>query len=139
MMKIKQYDIWIADLSPRSGTESGKTRPVVIVQSDLLNAAEHPSTIICPLTSKLQSEVELLRVYLEQGDGNMNLKSGVMVDQVRAIDNSRLIRRVGRLPEDLIVRLKGNLIIVLDLDLTHQKSMVKTLLEERKSERSKDQ
>ena len=117
MMKIKQYDIWIADLSPRSGTESGKTRPVVIVQSDLLNAVDHPSTIICPLTSKLQSEVELLRVYLEQGDGNMNLKSGVMVDQVRAIDNSRLIRRVGRLPEDLIIRLKGNLKIVLDLDL----------------------
>ena len=36
-MKIKQYEIWIADLNPRFGTETGKTRPVVIVQTDLLN------------------------------------------------------------------------------------------------------
>ena len=114
-MKIKQYDIWIADLNPRSGTESGKTRPVVIVQSDLLNSVDHPSTIICPLTSKLQAEAELLRVNLAEGDGNMKMKSAVMVDQVRAIDNSRLIRRIGRLPEELVDRLKGNLKIVLDL------------------------
>jgi mRNA interferase MazF len=116
-MRIKQYDIWTADLNPRSGTESGKTRPVVIVQSDLLNAADHPSTIVCPLTSKLQSEVKLLRVFLKQGEGSINVKSGIMVDQVRAIDNSRLIRRVGRLPEVLIGRLKQNLSLVLDLDL----------------------
>ena len=116
-MKIKQYDIWIADLNPRSGTESGKTRPVVVVQSDLLNSADHPSTIICPLTSKLQVEAELLRIYLEQGDGNMKMKSGVMVDQVRAIDNSRLIRRIGRLPEELVERLRSNLSLVLDLDV----------------------
>ena len=116
-MKIKQYDIWIADLNPRSGTESGKTRPVVIVQSDLLNSVDHPSTIICPLTSKLQVEAELLRVYLEQGDGSMKIKSGVMVDQVRAIDNSRLVKRIGRLPEELIKKLRDNVKIVLDLDI----------------------
>ncbi|MCY7311344.1 MAG: type II toxin-antitoxin system PemK/MazF family toxin [Chitinophagaceae bacterium] len=35
-MQIKQYEIWIADLNPRFGTETGKTRPVVIIQTDLL-------------------------------------------------------------------------------------------------------
>ncbi len=114
-MKIKQYDIWIADLNPRSGTESGKTRPVVIMQSDLLNAADHPSTIICPLTTQLQADVGVLRVYLDQGDGNMKAKSGIMVDQMRAIDNCRLIKRIGRLPEELIKKLKDNVKIVLDL------------------------
>ncbi len=116
-MKIRQYDIWIADLNPRSGTESGKTRPVVIVQSDLLNAVGHPSTVICPLTSKVQSDIELLRVYLKQNDANLKKKSGIMVDQIRAIDNYRLKERVGRMPEHLIVKLKANLKIVLDLDL----------------------
>jgi mRNA interferase MazF len=116
-MRVKQYDLWIADLNPRAGTESGKTRPVVVVQSDLLNSVEHPSTIICPLTSRLQAEAELLRVHLEQGDGNMIIKSGIMVDQVRAIDNKRLIRRIGRLPEELIVRLKNNFKIVFDFDV----------------------
>jgi mRNA interferase MazF len=36
-MKIKQYELWIADLNPKFGTEAGKTRPVVILQTDLLN------------------------------------------------------------------------------------------------------
>ena len=36
-MKIKQYEIWLADLNPTRGTELGKTRPVVIIQTDLLN------------------------------------------------------------------------------------------------------
>ena len=36
-MKIKQFEIWIADLNPRMGTEAGKIRPVIVVQTDLLN------------------------------------------------------------------------------------------------------
>jgi mRNA interferase MazF len=52
-MKIKQYEIWIADLNPRFGTETGKTRPVVIIQTDLLNK-HHPSTIICPITTNIK-------------------------------------------------------------------------------------
>ena len=41
-MKIKQFEIWIADLNPRMGTEAGKIRPVIVVQTDLLNK-EHPN------------------------------------------------------------------------------------------------
>ena len=44
-MKLKQFDIWLADLNPRLGTEPEKTRPVVLVQTDLLNEF-HPSTVI---------------------------------------------------------------------------------------------
>ena len=56
-MKLKQFDIWLADLNPRLGTEAGKTRPVVIVQTDLLNDF-HLSTVICPITSKVNKEIE---------------------------------------------------------------------------------
>ncbi|RLD88235.1 MAG: type II toxin-antitoxin system PemK/MazF family toxin, partial [Bacteroidetes bacterium] len=47
-MEIRQYDIWLADLNPRLGTEPGKTRPVLVVQTNLLNQVFHPSTLICP-------------------------------------------------------------------------------------------
>ncbi|MFO7890978.1 MAG: type II toxin-antitoxin system PemK/MazF family toxin [bacterium] len=43
-MNVRQYEIWIADLSPQIGTETGKTRPVLVVQTNLLNKIEHPST-----------------------------------------------------------------------------------------------
>jgi hypothetical protein len=39
--KIKKYEIWLANLDPRIGTEPGKTRPVLIVQTDILNKI-HP-------------------------------------------------------------------------------------------------
>ena len=61
-MVIKQFDIWLADLNPSRGTEPGKTRPVVIIQTDLLNDI-HPATIICPITSKVNSEILVLRVH----------------------------------------------------------------------------
>ena len=44
-MKAKQFEIWISDLNPTIGTETGKVRPVVIVQTDLLNK-HHPDQFI---------------------------------------------------------------------------------------------
>ena len=111
-MKISQFDIWLADLNPSRGTEPGKTRPVVIVQTDLLNDA-HLSTLICPITTNIKSEIELLRVHLNKGQ--LDKQSDVLVDQVRAIDNLRLLKRLGKLTKDQQKKLKQNLKIVLDL------------------------
>lgn len=111
-MDIKQFDIWLADLNPSIGTEPGKKRPVVIVQTDLLNET-HLSTLICPITSNVQQEIELLRVHLKKGQ--LDKLSDVLVDQLRAIDNKRFISKLGQLNRYQIQQLKSNLKIVLDL------------------------
>ena len=111
-MKIKQYDIWLADLNPSRGTEPGKTRPVVIVQTDLLNET-HLSTLICPITTNVKKEIELLRVHLKKGQ--IEKLSDILVDQVRAIDNKRLLKKLGQLTKDQRQNLKANLRIVLDI------------------------
>lgn len=111
-MEIKQFDIWLANLNPRKGTEAGKTRPVVIVQTDLLNAV-HLSTLICPVTTNVQPKLEYLRVHLTKGQ--LPELSDVLVDQVRAIDNTRLITRLGRLTQNQQMKLVSNLRIMLDL------------------------
>jgi len=46
-MEIKKWRVYVANLDPRMGTEPGKVRPVVVVQTDLLNGT-HPSTVVCP-------------------------------------------------------------------------------------------
>ena len=112
MMKRNQYDIWLADLNPRMGTEPGKTRPVVIIQTDLLNEF-HTSTLVCPITSDVVKEIELLRVHLRKGQ--LEQPSDVLIDQIRAIDNRRFIRKIGRLTKEQISSLKLNIRIVLDL------------------------
>jgi mRNA interferase MazF len=115
-MAIKQFEIWIADLNPQIGTEPGKTRPVLAVQTNLLNKIPHPSTIVCPITTNVKKNSQILRVHLKKGTANLQQDSDVMIDQVRTIDNNRLIKKVGDLPTDLIDKIKENLIITLDLE-----------------------
>ena len=114
-MAIKQYEIWIADLNPQIGTEPGKTRPVIVIQTDLLNKVPHPSTIICPLTTQIEPEAEILRVHLKKGTANLNSDCDILIDQLRAIDNKRLIKRIGKLPQALSEIVQENIRIVLDL------------------------
>ncbi len=111
-MKMKQFDIWLADLNPSRGTEPGKTRPVVIIQTDLLND-EHLSTIVCPVTTNIKKEITLLRVHLKKGQ--LDKPSDVLVDQIRAIDNRRLLKRLGQLTREQKIKLRENIKVVLDL------------------------
>ena len=111
-MKIKQYEIWLADLNPSRGTEPGKKRPVVIVQTDLLNET-HLFTLICPITTNVKKEIELLRVHLRKGQ--LDNLSDILIDQIRAIDNKRLIKKLGQLTKEQKNTLKSNLRIVLDI------------------------
>ena len=115
-MSIKQYEIWLAILDPQIGTESGKTRPVLVIQTNLLNKVSHPSTLICPITTNVEKESDILRVHLNKEYVNLNQDSDIMIDQIRAIDNSRLIKKIGILPQDIIESIKENIRIILDLE-----------------------
>ena len=115
-MQTHQFDIWIADLNPQTGTEPGKTRPVLIVQTNLLNRIPHPSTIICPITTNVKRGSEILRVHVRKGVANMNENCDIMIDQLRAIDNKRLIKKVGELPIDLADMVRENIRIILELE-----------------------
>ena len=115
-MPIKQFEIWIADLNPQIGTEPGKTRPVLVIQTNLLNKVPHPSTIVCPITTNVKKDTEILRVHLKKGMANLNQVCDIMIDQIRAIDNKRLTKRLGILPDELIDLVKENIQIVLDLE-----------------------
>lgn len=115
-MLIKQFEIWTADLNPQIGTEPGKTPPVLVVQTNLLNKIPHPSTIVCPLTTNIQDESEILRIHLKKGMANLNQDCDIMIDQMRAIDNKRLRNKVGTIPASMIELVKENIKIVLDLE-----------------------
>jgi mRNA interferase MazF len=110
---MKQYEIWLANMNPSKGTVVGKVRPVVIVQTNLLNDI-HPSLIVCPLSTNVNKEIKLLRVHV--GKKNLENESDVLVDQITAIDKKRLLKRLGKLTQAQVELLSKNLKIVLDLD-----------------------
>ena len=113
-MRIKQFDIWITDLEPQCATETGKIRPVLIVQTNLLK--DHPSTVICPITTNVAPGSDILRVHIKRGIANLQSDSDIMIDQIRAIDNRRLTSKVGELPHVLQLKVKENIKIILDLE-----------------------
>ena len=115
-MQINQFEIWIADLNPQIGTEAGKSRPVLIVQTNLLNKISHPSTIVCPITTNVQDDSDILRVHIKKGMANLHENCDIMIDQIRTIDNKRLIKKVGKLPTELIEKIKENISIIIDLE-----------------------
>lgn len=116
MDSIKQFQCWIANLDPNFGSEPGKRRPVVIVQTNLLNEAGHVSTLICPLTTVIRKKAQLLRVNIPAGTAGLDRASAVMIDQVRAIDNRRLEHLLGTLPEEISATIKKNLLLIMDLN-----------------------
>jgi len=111
---MKKYEIWIANLNPQLDTEAGKVRPVVVVQTNFLNGI-HPSTVVCPLTTNIRPGASILRLHLSAGSTGLTADSDILVDQLRAIDNRRLLHRVGQLSAPLRRLLDENLKIMLDL------------------------
>ena len=111
-MNIKKFHIYSADLNPKIGTEPGKTRPVVVIQTDLLNNS-HPSTIICPVTSNTIRTATILRVHLNNKINNLTKPSDILVDQIRAIDNNRFKNLIGELTKKQILHLMNNLTILI--------------------------
>ena len=113
---INQFEIWVADLNPEIGTEPGKTRPVLVIQTNLLNSIPHPFTIVCPISTHVKRDAEILRVHLKKGTANLHQPCDIMIDQLRAIDNNRLIKKIGSLPVEIIEMVKENLVIIMDLE-----------------------
>ena len=88
--KLEHGAVWLADLNPQRGTEPGKTRPVLIIQNQALLDAGHPSTLVIPLTTRLIEDAAPLRLRLSARD-RMDRDSDLLIDQIRAIDNQRLV------------------------------------------------
>jgi mRNA interferase MazF len=115
MSTRRRGEVWLANLNPRRGTEPGKTRPVVIFQAQALLDADHPSTLVVPLTTRLVDGAEPLRIRVSAA-GALKKDSDALIDQLRAIDNRRLVQGpLGQLPSRQLDALGDALLDVLEL------------------------
>lgn len=114
-------EIWLANLNPGRGSEPGKIRPVLILQNQALLDVEHPSTLIIPLTTNLIENAEPLRLRITAQVG-LEKDSDLLVDQLRAIDNKRLIEGpLLRLDDEGLVRVYQAVVEVLGLELARSR------------------
>ena len=92
MKRIQRYEVYLVDLDPTQGSEIRKTRPCVVVSPDEMN--RHIRTvIIAPMTSTQRSYPSRVNVTFQKKRGQ------VVLDQLRTVDKTRLVRRLGVLPD----------------------------------------
>lgn len=89
-MVIARFNIFLVRLDPVAGAESSKTRPCVVVSPDELNRAIS-TVIIAPMTTVCRGWPTRVAVEFQGKTGEIAL------DQIRAVDKSRLVKRLGKL------------------------------------------
>ena len=92
--EIKRNEIYYADLNLVKGSEQGGIRPVLVIQIDTGNK-HSPMTIVAAITSK--EEKAKLPTHVEVGSCGVERKSLALLEQIRTIDKSRIIKYVGEL------------------------------------------
>ena len=95
-MKIKRGDIYLADLGKGYGSEQGGIRPVLVVQNNKGNKYSTTLLVAC-ITSKAHSKHHLPTHHIIPKDVGLKYDSMVMMEQIKVIDESRIIKFIGKL------------------------------------------
>ncbi len=114
MAEVKRGDIWLVNLDPTVGHEIRKSRPAVIIQNDLGNKYS-PITIIAPITSQGIEKVYPIEVIVDKKSSGLEKTSKVLLNQIRAIDKRRLIKRLGKVDYETMVKIDASIKISLGL------------------------
>lgn len=96
---VKQYEIYTLDLDPTVGSEMKKIRPCVIISPDEMNDNLN-NVIIAPMTSIIKKYPTRVKVDFE------GKKGAIVLDQIRTVDKSRIIKNMGKLEKDVIKNIK---------------------------------
>jgi transcriptional modulator of MazE/toxin, MazF len=113
-MKIKRGEIVLVNLEPVVGSEQGRIRPVLVIQNDISNEFS-PTTIIAPITSKVYKKEYPTNVFIPKQDSKLDKDSTILLNQIRTIDKSRIIKKISNL-NDFIMK-KVDLAIKVSLGL----------------------
>jgi mRNA interferase MazF len=92
-MVVTRFDVFLVNLDPTVGSELRKSRPAVVISPDEMNS--HIRTvIIAPMTTKGRPYPTRVQIRFQRRTGQ------VVLDQIRTVDKSRLVRKLGRIKDD---------------------------------------
>ncbi len=98
-MVIRQYEVYLIDLDPTKGHELKKTRPCVVISPDEMNNAIG-TVIIAPMTTKSHNYPTRVELAFQDTQG------WIVLDQLRTVDKTRLIKKLGRIEKTAVRKTK---------------------------------
>ena len=111
--KIYRGDIYLANLNPYKGSEQGGKRPVIIIQNDVGNYYS-PTVIVAAVTSRFFKK-RALPTHVPLDNEELEKNSLALLEQIRTIDKSRLIRKIGRVPKETMEEIDQAIFVSLAL------------------------
>ena len=113
MPSPKRGEVYLVNLDPTIGSEIKKTRPGLIIQNDVGNQYS-PITIIAPITSG-ESSVYPIEVEVKSPEGGLDNNSLILMNQVRAVDQRRLVKKLGQLKDNTMKKVDQAIMISMGL------------------------
>lgn len=104
-MKIQQGELFLTDLNPVKGHEQSGFRPVLVMQNNILNKNLN-TVIVAPITSNLNARGKLTTYFLPKEKWGLDRDSVVLLYQIRTLDKSRLVKKLGKLEHKAFLEVK---------------------------------
>jgi len=102
---MKHGEVYLADLNPTRGSEQSGRRPVLVFQNNLIN--RFTRTVICiPFTTNLRRAQLPSCLLIQAGEGGLARASTLLCHQIRVLDQSRLITRLGQVSDSIMVEVE---------------------------------
>ncbi len=114
--QVKRGEVWLANLDPTQGSEQAGIRPIIIFQNDIVSQFS-TTTITIPLTTNKRRASLPICVMINQGDGGLLEDSVALCFQLRVLDKTRLIKRLGQLSLKTIAQLEEVILVTLGYEL----------------------
>ena len=115
----RRGEIYLTALDPTLGREIKKTRPALVIQNDVSNRLSE-MTIVAPITSTVRFPLNPVHVLLAaSSETGLTVTSVALINQVRAVDRIRLIKRLGAVDEQTLERVDEAIKISLGLIRLH--------------------
>ena len=104
MVAVRRGDVVLVNLDPTIGVEIKKTRPAIVLSNDGINQYSQLAVVV-PLT-KNTARLSPSHAIIPKGTARLTFKSKVVTEQVKAVDQQRIIKRLGSLPPDLLAQVE---------------------------------
>lgn len=114
----RRGDIYLVDLGMNVGSEQGGCRPVLLLQNDVGNHFG-PTLIVAPVTSRYWKKSKQPTHTLLEGIQNLNSPSVVLAEQLLTIDKMRVMKYLGKVPEEQMLAVDRAVKISLGLEPPH--------------------
>ena len=114
-MVIRRGDIYWVNFSPGKGSEPAGRRPGLVIQCEALNESKLNTVVMLAITSNLKFSELPGNVPLAKGEANMPKRCVINATQVKSVDKSSLVEKIGSLSSEKMEQVVAGLKLVMDI------------------------